>query len=326
MNGADSETAKSNTALLPLACLLGVVVLLSSVTPVVKYIFQHSTVQPIGLAYFRVVIGFLPLLALTWLCDRRGLMSLTTGDLIRLGCVGFLGVFSYAIAAWGLMHTSVIHYAFIYGLLPSCTAMLSVLVGKDRMTVSKCAGIVLSLAGCVVAISRATPFNAAIQFGDLFVLLFTVMMSAHIVFTSGMVKRLGVMVSNTVMFGSSSVMLFFGSLSWSESDHQELLSPIIALLVLYVGCATAAVFILRCRSLQSLSPAIVGTYHNFIPVCTALLAYLCLGEPIGSATVFGGMMVIAGAEMVRRPQILFWRFLPWTKTSLSRLASSKNPN
>jgi drug/metabolite transporter (DMT)-like permease len=121
-------------------------------------------------------------------------------------------------------------------------------------------------------------------------------------------------------------MLFFGSLGWSESDHQELLSPMIALLVLYVGCATAAVFILRCRSLQSLSPAIVGTYHNFIPVCTALLAYLCLGEPIGSATIFGGMMVIAGAEMVRRPQILFWRFLPWTKTSLSSLKSSKNPS
>jgi drug/metabolite transporter (DMT)-like permease len=172
-------------------------VLLSSVTPVVKYIFQRSTIQPIGLAYFRVVVGFLPLLALTWLCDRGGLMSLTTGDLIRLGCVSFLGVFSYAIAAWGLMHTSVIHYAFIYGLLPSCTAMLSVLVGKDRMTGPKCAGTVLSLAGCVVAISRVTPFNAAIQFGDLFVLLFTVMMSAHIVFTSGMVKRFGVMASNT---------------------------------------------------------------------------------------------------------------------------------
>ena len=150
-------------------------------------------------------------------------------------------------------------------------------------------------------------------------------MSAHIVFTSGMVKRFGVMVSNTVMFGSSSVMLFFGSLGWSESDHQELLSPMIALLVLYVGCATAAVFILRCRSLQSLSPAIVGTYHNFIPVWTAVLAYLCLGEPIGSATVVGGLMVIAGAEMVRRPQMLALRFLPWTKPSLSSLESSKHP-
>lgn len=325
MNGAHSETSKPNTSFIPLACLLGVVVLLSSVTPVVKYIFQHSTFQPIGLAYFRVVIGFVFLLAITWLCDRRGLMSLATADLIRLGCVGFLGVFSYAIAAWGLMHTSVIHYAFIYGLLPSCTAMLSVLVGKDRMTGPKCAGIVLSLAGCVVAISWLSPFNAAIQLGDLFVLLFTVMMSAHIVFTSGMVKRFGVMVSNTVMFGSSSVLLFFGSLGWSESDHQGVLSPLIALLVLYVGCATAAVFMLRCRSLQSLSPVTVGTYHNLIPVCTVLLAYLCLGEPIGSATIFGGMMVIAGAEMVRRPQMLALRFLPWTKPSLSSLESSKHP-
>lgn len=164
------------------------------------------------------------------------------------------------------------------------------------------------------------------SFIPLVCLLRVFMMSAHIVFTSGMVKRFGVMVSNTVMFGSSSVLLFFGSLGWGESDHQEVLSPLIVLLVLYVGCATAAVFILRCRSLQSLSPAIVGTYHNFIPVCTALLAYLCLGEPIGSATIFGGMMVIAGAEMVRRPQILFWRFLPWTKTSLSSLESSKNPS
>jgi drug/metabolite transporter (DMT)-like permease len=74
---------------------------------------------------------------------------------------------------------------------------VELLVGKDRMTGPKCAGIVLSLAGCVVAISRVTPFNAAIQFGDLFVLLFTVMMSAHTVFTSGMVKRFGVMASNT---------------------------------------------------------------------------------------------------------------------------------
>ena len=71
MNGADSETSKPDTSFIPLACLLGVVVLLSSVTPVVKYIFQHSTFEPIGLAYFRVVTGFVFLLAITWLCDRR---------------------------------------------------------------------------------------------------------------------------------------------------------------------------------------------------------------------------------------------------------------
>jgi drug/metabolite transporter (DMT)-like permease len=322
------ETAKGlstrTTAVVPLTCLVGVVLLLSSVTPVVKYVFQHSHLQPVGLACFRVVIGFLFLFAMTWLWDRRGLMSLSGGDLLRLGSVGFLGVFSYAIAAWGLMHTSVVHYALIYGLLPSCTAALSVLCGHDRLNLPKCMGVLLSLVGCVIALSVAAPYEeASIQWGDLFVLLFTVMMSAHIVFSSGIVKRFGVMVSNTVMFGSSALLLLFGWIPWSDSLHEEA-SPLIMLSVFYVGCATAAVFLLRCRSLQSLSPATVGTYHNLIPVCTVLLAYLYLDEPLGAATVLGGLMVIVGAEVVRRPQILSLPALSWEKSIAPALERTKD--
>src|SRR6476661_1222073 len=105
------EMEKHATPVVPLVCLAGVILLLSSVTPVIKYVFQHSHLHPIGLASFRVTIGFLFLFPITWLWDRRGLMSLSTDGLLRLGLVGFLGVFSYTIAAWGLMHTSVVHYA-----------------------------------------------------------------------------------------------------------------------------------------------------------------------------------------------------------------------
>lgn len=320
-------TAGHSTSLVPLACLLGVVVLLSSVTPVIKYVFQHSHVRPIGLASFRVVIGFLLLLAVTWLWDRRGLLSLGATDLLQLGLIGFLGVFSYTIAAWGLMHTSVVHYALIYGLLPSITAGLSFMCGHDRMTVPKCLGILFSLVGCVVALAVAAPQEeAAIQVGDLFVLLFTVMMSAHIVFSSGAVKRFGVMVTNTVMFGSSSLLLTFGSIPWSDSLQEDSSpSPLVMLSVVYVGCATAAVFLLRCRSLQSLSPATVGTYHNLIPVCTVLLAYACLNEPLGAGTIVGGLMVLAGAEAVRRPQLLSRAALYWTKAPLPGLETPKEP-
>jgi len=311
--------------MVPLACLVGVVVLLSSVTPVIKYVFQHSHVQPLGLACFRVMIGFLLLLAITWLWDRRGLLSLSAPDLLRLGLIGFLGVFSYTVAAWGLMHTSVVHYALIYGLLPSITAGLSVAFGHDRINLQKGAGILFSLAGCVVALSVAAPHEeATIQFGDLFVLLFTVMMSAHIVFSSGIVKRFGVMVSNTVMFGSSSLLLSLGSMPWSDSLQDDS-SPLILVSVFYVGCATAAVFLLRCRSLQSLSPATVGTYHNLIPVCTVLLAYACLGEPLGLSTVIGGIMVIIGAEIVRRPQMLSLTVLCWAKSAVPEPEPRKEP-
>ena len=325
LQATTNEVARRTASLVPLACLVGVVVLLSSVTPVIKYVFQHSHVQPLGLACFRVMIGFLLLLAITWLWDRRGLLSLSALDLLRLGLIGFLGVFSYVLAAWGLMHTSVVHYALIYGLLPSITAGLSVAFGHDRINLQKGAGILFSLAGCVVALSVAAPHEeATIQFGDLFVLLFTVMMSAHIVFSSGIVKRFGVMVSNTVMFGSSSLLLSLGSMPWSDSVQDDS-SPLILVSVLYVGCATAAVFLLRCRSLQSLSPATVGTYHNLIPVCTVLLAYVCLGEPLGLSTVLGGIMVIVGAEIVRRPQMVSLTAVFWEKSGLPELKSRKEP-
>ena len=239
--------------------------------------------------------------------------------------IAFLGVFSYTVAAWGLMPTNVVHYALIYGLLPSITAGLSVAFGHDRINLQKGAGILFSLAGCVVALSVAAPHEEAIiQFGDLFVLLFTVMMSAHIVFSSGIVKRFGVMVSNTVMFGSSSLLLSVGSMAWSDSVQDDS-SPLILVSVFYVGCATAAVFLLRCRSLQSLSPATVGTYHNLIPVCTVLLVYGCLGVPLGLSTVLGGIMVIIGAEIVRRPQMLSLTVLCWAKSAVPEPEPRKEP-
>ena len=325
LQATTNGVARHTASVVPLACLVGVVVLLSSVTPVIKYVFQHSHVQPLELACFRVMVGFLLLLAITWLWDRRGLLSLSAPDLLRLGLIGFLGVFSYTVAAWGLMHTSVVHYALIYGLLPSITAGLSVMVGHDRINLQKGAGILFSLIGCVVALSVAVPHEEpAIQFGDLFVLLFTVMMSAHIVFSSGIVKRFGVMVSNTVMFGSSFLLLALGSIPWSDAVQDDS-SPLILVSVFYVGCATAAVFLLRCRALQSLSPAIVGTYHNLIPVCTVLLAYACLGEPLGLSTVLGGVMVIIGAEIVRRPQMVSLTALFWPKSALPELKSRKEP-
>jgi len=295
------------------------------VTPVIKYVFQHSDVQPVGLACFRVMIGFLLLLAITWLWDRRGLLSLSGGDVLRLAGVGFLGVFSYAIAAWGLMHTSVVHYALIYGLLPSCTAAISRLSGQDRIGVPKGVGIVLSLVGCVVALaSTASREEAAIVIGDLCVLVFTVMMSAHIVFRSRLVRRFGVMVSNTVMFGSSSLILSLTGTPW-PLPVQEGSPPLIVLAMIYVGCATAGVFLLRCRSLQSLSPATVGTYHNLIPVCTVLLAYVCLDEALGAGTILGGFLVLAGAEIVRRPQVLPLWALGREKAALTAAEAGKEP-
>src|SRR5215207_6727914 len=259
---------KHSSETVPLLCLLGVVGLLSSVTLVIKYVFQHSPVQAMSLAMIRVTIGFVFLSAITLLWGWRGLLALGIRDVMHLTIVGFLGVFSYAVSAYGLMHTSVTHYALIYSLLPSCTALMSVILGRERLNAIKLAGIFLSFLGCIVAVSgEAATLDIHLHAGDGFVLLFTIMMSAHIVFSAGVVKRFGVMVSNTVMFGSSACLLLAGSWQLTQAQHGDLSLTIVAGIV-YVGFATAGVFLLRCRSLQSLPPATVGTFHNLIPIVT----------------------------------------------------------
>jgi drug/metabolite transporter (DMT)-like permease len=91
---APISASRKASSVVPLVCLLGVVLLLSSVTLVIKYVFQHSGMQPIGLAWVRVMIGFVFLFAMTLFWDRRGLSSLAVPDFLKLGLVGFLGVFS----------------------------------------------------------------------------------------------------------------------------------------------------------------------------------------------------------------------------------------
>jgi drug/metabolite transporter (DMT)-like permease len=287
--------------LVPILCLIGVVVLLSSITPAIKYVFQQGALDFLSLAVGRVFIGFLGLAIITSRIDPTGLRSLCARDLLMLAPAGLTGVASYAVAAWGLMYTNVTHYVLLYSLLPTFTTLFSIYLRKDRAHPVTCLGIGLSWAGCVYAISDGIgPDGLSMGIGEGLALLFTILMSTHIVLSATVVKRFGLMTSNTAMFGMSAVLLCTGNLAWGGLPHQELLSLSIILSVLFIGLATAGVFILRSHALQFLTPATVGAYHNLIPVCTIGLAHLLLGEPVSPQTILGGAAVMLGTELVRR--------------------------
>lgn len=296
---ADSSPA-ATSQVEPLIALFGAVLLLSTVPTVTKYVFQHSNVDPLGMALIRVMTGFLFLFAITFVQDRRGLGALTAGDVLRLTLLGGLGVGSYVIAACGLRLTTVTHYILIYSLLSPITALFSVLVRKSSGGYLKMFGIVISLFGGVIAMSeRLEHFKAEFGLGDLLILLFTVMMAAHLVWSANIVKRYGAMTANTVMFGSSGLLLLFGASIWTSPPVGHL-STTIVVSVLYIGVATASVFLLRFRALRTISPATVAVYQNLTPVCGIMFARFYLGEHIRTSTIVGGTIILIGAEVVRR--------------------------
>ena len=54
-----------SSQIIPAFCLIGVVALLSSITPTMKYVLQHSSLTFLSIANGRIVIGFLFLAAVT---------------------------------------------------------------------------------------------------------------------------------------------------------------------------------------------------------------------------------------------------------------------
>lgn len=300
---AQAESSSSHAA--PVLCLLGVVALLSSITPAMKYLFQHSSLSFQSIASGRIVIGFLFLAAMTACFDWRGLRSLSMADGARLGILGLLGVGSYVVAAYGLLYTNVTHYALIYSLLPTFTAFFSCCFGKDRLTGFGTFGIAVSWAGCVLAlVPNLQGGTLEFHFGDPVVLLFTIMMAAHLVFSIHVVRRHGILTANTIMFGITTVFISGCTVAYGQPASPLDLSWTVWGGLLFVGLATAGVFLLRCRSLQSLSPATVGAYHNLIPICTIAIAHLSLGEPLTVQTMIGALAVLFGTELVRRKPAL----------------------
>lgn len=284
----------------PFICLLSAVLLLSTVPTLTKYVFQHSAVDPLGMALVRVMAGFFFLFAITLAQDLRGLSALTAGDVFRLTLLGGLGVGSYVIAAWGIQLTSVTHYILIYSLVSPLTALLSVLLGKSHGCSLKMIGIAISLVGCGIAmLDKLDNFQTDFGLGDLLILVFTIMMAAHLAWSANIVKRFGAMTANTVMFGSSALFLLFGASVWGHPPTDDLSLPLVSSMF-YIGVATASVFLLRYRALQTICPATVAVYQNLAPVGGILFAHVGLGEPIQLSTMVGGGIILLGAEMVRR--------------------------
>jgi drug/metabolite transporter (DMT)-like permease len=305
-----SRDKASLSKMVPIACLLTVVALLSSITPTLKYILENSGLTFLSIASGRIIIGFLFLALITACVDWKGIRALGIMDGARLSAVGLLGVGSYVVAAYGLTYTNVTHYAVVYSLMPTFTAIFSWCLAKDRPSWFSVLGILISWTGCLLALTNDLGGSIReLGFGDALVGVFTVMMAAHLVLSMRIVRRHGVLTANTAMFGSSAVLASGCTVAWGGFPPPVDLSWSVWGAVLFIGLGTASVFLLRCRSLQILSPAIVGAYHNLVPVCTIGIAHVSLGEPLLPHTVLGALAVLAGTELVRRAPSLpvTWR-------------------
>ena len=249
-------------------------------------------IDAFALAAFRFGLGFLILLPIA-LRERwpRG------RDWIGVALLGllFFAVF-FVLFNHALVYTTAAHGALALSVLPLVTMALAALLGAERLSRRKTAGVFVAIAGVAVALGSsldAAPPGA--WRGDLIMVGATLCMALYSIWSRPFVARsspLGFLAGG-MGIGATAVTIF-AAFNGSFAPVSTLSSGTWMALA-YLGLiGGAVVFWLWIWALQHASPTRVTATMTVNPVAAGLLAGLLLGEPFGLNLLLGCAAVLAG--------------------------------
>lgn len=260
--------------------------------------------RPDVVVWLRFTMGVI-ILGIAILIGRKFILP-EKRDWTYFALLGFLGItFHQWLQSTGLVTAQATTTGWIVASIPIFMALLGWLVFKERLIWLQIMGILLSVFGVLLVVTR----------GDLSLLIvgkigtlgdFLVLVSApnwaifSILSRRGLLKYSAVLMMFYVMtFGwlFSSILFFaqgglnqIGSIPWDGW---------IAIAFLGVFCSGLA-YIFWYDALQALPVAQTGAFLYLEPVVTVIVAALLLGEQISIASLLGGVLILVGVWMVNK--------------------------
>ncbi len=260
-----------------------------------------ESVDPFSAAFLRFAVASVLLFPLAWREEGR-LPLIKRAQLIPLVFAGMTGVFAYNIFFLnGLKFITAGRASLIIAMNPVFISLSSVLFFKDRLTFVRGTGIVLSVFGAVIVISKGHPgslFAAGLGLGELLILGGVASWAAFSLIGKILVKGLSplISVSYSSLIGAAALFLpacFEGMLeemfSYSLVDWTS---------ILFLGIfGTVLGFVWYYEGIRKIGPTNAGQFINFVPISAVLLAFLILKEPITGSLLVGGLFVISGVYL-----------------------------
>ena len=261
-------------------------------------------ISPVTLIFTRSALGSVLLLAT--LAARRLPLVPPRASWGPLALMGFVGVcFHQLLQAFGIRLTTAVHAGWIVGLIPIWSAVLAGLFLRERFGAGKVAGLALGFAGAVLVVSRgrATPGILALPGtrGDLLMLASTLNWAIYTTLGHATIRRLGSLRATAgamLLGGLMLAPLFLHAGGWRE--YAGLSGPGLAA-VLYLGIGASGLgYLFWYGALEKVETSRVAAFLYLEPLVTLAAAVALLHEPVGLATLAGGLLVLAGVALVQR--------------------------
>lgn len=219
-------------------------------------------------------------------------------DLIWLGLVGHLGYQYFFVG--GVALSSASNAALIVGCTPAVLAVVSALMGRERISRLHWIGAAISAVGIYLVVGRGASFGADHLRGDLLVMA---SVACWVTFTLGaasLIQRHSPLyvTGMTMVYGGVPYVLMalpqIVRVPWADVSGWSLLAMVLSALL-----ALNLAYVIWYMGVQRLGPARTSIYSNGVPVVAMTVAALWLGEPMTWNKVTGAAAVLSGVLLTR---------------------------
>lgn len=211
---------------------------------------------------------------------------------IGMGAIGYVGQAVCFFSA--LNHASAGLVALLLYAYPTLVVLLSAAFLHDRLTVRKLALLAFSFGGLALTLGGGHGTQTGIALG----LGAAAFYSVYIVVGARELARTDALASTTVVCLSAAAALALSApfseprfpgvaWGWLAIGAIAIVSTVIAILAFFAG-------------LKRVGPAVASIVSTLEPVVTVALAWLILGETLGTAQLAGGAVVLACAALLAR--------------------------
>lgn len=270
-----------------------------------NFVFGKALLEalpPFGINLVRWVLACLVLVPITLALEGR-FPRPARHQWLSLAVMAVTGVLLFnGLVYLSLVHTTSTNAALINGTTPMLTMFLAAFVGLDRLTGRRLAGALVSLVGVGWIVSRGSLealANLSFNRGDLIMLVAALTWAIYTVLLNRIRGELSPLATLTIVTVLALPPL--GIIGGYELMIHPVgpITPLAVVGLVYVGVlASVAAFMAWSVGIEVIGAARGSIFLNLIPVFTAVIAVLTLGERIGLVQLIGGSLVIGGVTLV----------------------------
>ena len=260
-----------------------------------------EALPPFGINLVRWVLACLVLVPLTLALEGR-FPRPARHQWPTLVAMALTGVVLFnALVYLSLLYTTSTNAALINGTTTILTMVLAAAIGLDRLTGRRLAGALVSLVGVGWIVSRGSLgalIDLSFNRGDLIMLVAALTWAIYTILLNRMRGALSPLATLTIV--SVLAVPPLGVIGGYElvSSPMGAITPTVVVGLVYISVlASVAAFMAWSVGIKGIGAARGSIFLNLIPVFTAVIAVLTLGERIGLVQLIGGSLVIGGVTL-----------------------------